>query len=177
MSMEEVGQATLPQVVNSLLRRFITDLLMQESHKDVTCAYQEDVEDELDFRVGIMMAYHRYRYALRISAPMNLYIHGFIPPISDTVISHIHLFPREQLFSMSASLQAELTEDRSHRAVRGGQKPSKPLLTTVLKPRNSVLTTPTMHCHRYYAVVGIINYPPRHVVPYPPSITDVSGAP
>lgn len=83
-------------VVETLLKRFLTDGVLHAAYNAVTRCAEKEGEDEANFATRLAKSRTRYRHVLRKADVVNYFVCGMKPSVREVVSQHGLLLPMEE---------------------------------------------------------------------------------
>lgn len=112
-----------PHIIDALLKRFLTDDVLQEAYNSVTRAGQREGEDEAKFAVRLSSSSRLCRHVFRKADVVNYYLCGLKPSVRELVAQHVRMMSPADRVNLAAVKQAAVAIGKSQRALREEVKP------------------------------------------------------
>lgn len=112
-----------PHIIDALLKRFLTDDVLQGSYNAVTRAEQREGEDEERFEVRLSTSSRFYSHVFRKADVVNYYLCGLKPSVCELVAQHVRMMSPADRENLAAVKQAAVSIGKSQRALREEVKP------------------------------------------------------
>ena len=121
---ESRTQSNWPQVINALLRRFLTDDVLQAAFDSVSRATQGEKEDEGSFAERISKSSRQCRHEFTRIDLVNYYVRGLHPATREGVSQQLRMLSETQSQDLSVVRQIALSVGKGHRALLQSSRPT-----------------------------------------------------
>lgn len=109
-------EASWPFVINALLRRFLSDDVLQEAYDGVSRAVQREKEDETAFATRVMDASRVCRHVFTPSELVNAYVRGLHEATRERIYEQVRHLPAKDRTNIVVIRQMASAEGRAQRA-------------------------------------------------------------
>lgn len=106
---------TWSHIIDTLLRQFLTDDVLQESYDGVTRVKQSPDEDEAAFKIRLYKCSRRCRHVILKEDIVNFYVSGLKYSVRVLVSQHVRWMPMAYRTNLAAFKQAALYIGRTQR--------------------------------------------------------------
>lgn len=134
-----------PYVVHMLIKRFLTDDVLQESYDGVTRAVQREGEDEINFAQRIMDAARLCRHVFSPAELVNHYVRGLTEATRERVQEQVRRMSFADRSKLVTVCQLAAAKGRAQRAEERARAASSKTKSTAVRSTTKQAHTKTMH--------------------------------
>lgn len=113
----EISVCKWSDIIDALLRRFLTDDILKESYDGVTLTKQLPDEDEAGFEISLSECSRGYRNVFRKENIVKFYVSRPKNSVRIFVVQNVQLMPIAYSTNLAAVNQADMAIGRSKRAL------------------------------------------------------------
>ena len=117
---------TWPALVDSFIKRYLTDDILQAAYDKITDAKQKQDEVENAFADRLISAAREYCNVFEDRKLVNYYIRGLLPSTRDAVTERVRQLPTQEQGDIMAARRVAQAQGNTYRARRAASEPSTP---------------------------------------------------